>query len=149
MTLFIVSVATFGMMHLMPNGVCAGDARAELQPAEPAALTHKLGLDRPLYIQYAHWLDRLVLHFDLGYSYQRNQNVNDLIKETLGQSIYIVGLALFFTILLSVPLGVLQATRRNTRRPTTPSPRSPSSATRSRCSSSASCCATCSRCSST
>jgi peptide/nickel transport system permease protein len=113
-TLFIVSIATFGMMHLMPNGVVRGMLGQKATPEKIAELTHRLGLDQPLYVQYWRWLDRLALHFDLGFSYQRNQSVNDLMKETLGQSIYIVGLALFFTILISVPVGVLQATRRNT-----------------------------------
>lgn len=113
-TLFIVSVATFGLMHLMPNGVARAMLGRNYNPQNLANLNHKLGLDKPLYVQYGHWLDRLALHFDLGYSYQRNQSVNDLMKEDLGQSIYIVGLALFFTIVLSVPLGVVQATRRNT-----------------------------------
>lgn len=112
-TLFIVSVATFGMMHMMPNGIAHAMLGKNYNPVSVAALNHRLGLDQPLYIQYWRWLDRLVVHFDLGYSYLTNQSVDDLLKETLGQSVYIVGLALFFTILLSVPLGVLQATRRN------------------------------------
>jgi peptide/nickel transport system permease protein len=113
-TVFIVSIATFGMMHLMPNGIVRGMLGQHYDAQKAAALTHQLGLDRPVYIQYAKWLDRLVFHFDLGYSWTYHQNVSDLITENLGQSIYIVGLALFFTILFSVPLGVLQATRRNT-----------------------------------
>ena len=113
-TVFIVSIATFGMMHLMPNGIVRGMLGQHYDAQKAAALTHQLGLDRPVYIQYAKWLDRLVFHFDLGYSWTYHQNVSDLITENLGQSIYIVGLSLFFTILFSVPLGVLQATRRNT-----------------------------------
>jgi peptide/nickel transport system permease protein len=113
-TLFIVSVTTFGMMHLMPNGVARAMLGKNYNPVSLASLNHRLGLDRPLIVQYWTWLDRLVVHFDLGFSYLKNQSVNDLIKEDLGQSMYMVGLALFFTILLSVPLGVVQATRRNT-----------------------------------
>lgn len=113
-TVFIVSVATFGLMHLMPNGVVRGLLGQHYDPRLAAALTRQLGLDRPLYVQYGKWMDRLVFHFDLGYSWIYHENVSDLIKGSLGQSVYIVGLALFFTILFSVPLGVLQATRRNT-----------------------------------
>lgn len=113
-TVFIVSVATFGMMHLMPDGIVRGLLGQHYDPRLAAALTHQMGLDQPLYVQYWKWMDRLVFHFDLGYSWNYNENVSDLIKGSLGQSVYIVGLALFFTILFSVPLGVLQATRRNT-----------------------------------
>ncbi|MBS2535577.1 ABC transporter permease [Catenulispora sp. NF23] len=112
-TLFIVSIATFGMMHLMPNGVVRGMLGQRATPQTIAELTHRLGLDQPLYVQYWRWLDRLVVHFDLGTSYQKSQTVNALLKEDMGQSMYIVGLALFFTIVISVPVGVLQATRRN------------------------------------
>jgi peptide/nickel transport system permease protein len=113
-TLFIVSIATFGMMHLMPNGVVRGILGQRATPERIAALTHRLGLDQHLYVQYWRWLDRLLFHFDLGESNQGGgRNVSDLIKASLGQSVYIVGLALFFTILISVPVGVLQATRRN------------------------------------
>jgi peptide/nickel transport system permease protein len=82
-------------------------------PLKIAALHRQLGLDQPLYVQYWKWADQLFFHLDLGFSYQRSQSVNDLLRETLGQSMYLLGLALVITILISVPIGVLQATRRN------------------------------------
>jgi len=111
-TLFIVSLATFGLLHLMPNGVVRGMLGQKATPQQIAYLTHKLGLDQHIWTQYWIWLKKL-LHGDLGYSYIRNQSVNDLIKETLGQSAYLVGLSLLVTIVLAVPIGVVQATRRN------------------------------------
>lgn len=113
-TLFIVSVVTFGLMHIMPGGPVRGMLGRTANPVSIAALTHKLGLDQPLYVQYLKWADRLFFHFDLGYSYQRSQSVLDLLRETLGQSMYLLGLALTITILISIPIGILQATRRNT-----------------------------------
>ena len=112
-TLSIVSLATFGLLHLMPNGVVRGTLGPKATPQQIAYVTHKLGLDKPLWEQYWIWLKKL-LHGDLGMSYIRGQSVNDLIKETLGQSAYLVGLSLSLTIVLAIPLGVLQATRRNT-----------------------------------
>ncbi|NUR27495.1 MAG: ABC transporter permease [Catenulispora sp.] len=112
-TLFIVSIATFGLLHLMPNGVVRGMLGQRATPEQIAYLTHKLGLDRNIFDQYWIWLRKLA-HGDLGTSYQYNQTVDDLIKERLGQSAYLVGLALLITIVLAVPIGVLQATRRNT-----------------------------------
>ncbi|GAA2000407.1 ABC transporter permease [Catenulispora subtropica] len=111
-TLFIVSIATFGLLHLMPNGVVRGMLGQKATPDQIAYLTHKLGLDRNLFDQYWIWLKKLV-QGDLGFSYQYNQSVDDLIKERLGQSAYLVGLSLLITIVLAVPIGVLQATRRN------------------------------------
>jgi peptide/nickel transport system permease protein len=111
-TLFIVSLLTFGLLHLMPNGVVRGMLGQKATPAQIQYVTHKLGLDRHLWDQYVIWINKLI-HGDLGTSYLRNQSVNDLIKETLGQSAYLVGLSLLVTIVLAVPIGVLQATRRN------------------------------------
>ena len=112
-TLFIVSIITFGLLHLMPNGVVRGMLGQKATPLLIAQETHKLGLDRPLVVQYWDWLTKLA-HGDLGTSFQRNQSVDDLIRETLGQSMYLLGLTLVITIVLAVPVGVLQATRRNT-----------------------------------
>jgi len=111
-TLFIVSIATFGLLHLMPNGVVRGMLGQKATPEQITYLTHKLGLDRNIWDQYWIWLKKLA-HGDLGTSYQYNQTVDDLIKERLGQSAYLVGLSLLITIVLAVPIGVLQATRRN------------------------------------
>jgi peptide/nickel transport system permease protein len=112
-TLFIVSLATFGLLHLMPNGVVRGMLGQRATPQQIAYVTHKLGLDKHIWDQYWIWIKNL-LHGDLGTSYIRNQSVDNLVKETLGQSAYLVGLALLLTIVLAVPIGVLQATRRNT-----------------------------------
>jgi peptide/nickel transport system permease protein len=112
-TLFIVSLATFGLLHLMPNGVVRGMLGQRATPQQIAYVTHKLGLDKHIWDQYWIWIKNL-LQGDLGTSYIRNQSVDNLVKETLGQSAYLVGLALLLTIVLAVPIGVLQATRRNT-----------------------------------
>ena len=111
-TLFIVSLVTFGMLHLMPGGPAKGMLGQKATPANIAKLNHDLGLDKSLPEQYLVWLGHL-LRFDLGYSYLREVSISDLLRETLGQSAYIVGLALLVTIVVSVPIGLLQATKRN------------------------------------
>jgi peptide/nickel transport system permease protein len=77
------------------------------------ALTHEMGLDQPLPVQYFKWVGN-ALHGDFGYDYGNSQSVGSEISGTLGQSAYIVGLSLLFSIIISIPVGLLQAVRRNT-----------------------------------
>src|SRR5581483_1320488 len=82
-------------------------------PAQIQNLSHELGLDRPLYVQYGLWIGKL-LHGDLGFSYLRQSSVASLIGERIGRTLLLMGSALLLSILVAVPLGVYQAYRRNT-----------------------------------
>ena len=53
------------------------------RPELVAQIRHNLGLDKPWYIQYLKYLDRLVFHFDFGYSYQNNVSVKSQIFDRL------------------------------------------------------------------
>lgn len=114
LTIFIVTIVSFGLMHLVPTGLVHAmvGARQAGNPAAIAQVTHELGLDKPLIEQYWIWLTHL-LHGDFGYDYTYNQSVGSLISSRLGQSIYIVTLALIFSVLIAVPMGLIQATHRN------------------------------------
>ncbi|NUP53556.1 MAG: ABC transporter permease [Catenulispora sp.] len=109
-TLFIVSIVAFWLLHLMPDGVARGLLGPRATPELIAREEHQLGLDRTLVVQYGIWLTKL-LHGDLGTSPVYHQSVSALIGERLGQSAYLAALALLITVLLAVPVGVLQATR--------------------------------------
>jgi peptide/nickel transport system permease protein len=63
--------------------------------------------------QYLIWVGHLI-HGDFGYDYTYNQSVGSLIAGTLGQSMYIVFLALVLSMLIAIPMGLIQATHRNT-----------------------------------
>jgi peptide/nickel transport system permease protein len=114
-TVFIVTIVSFGLMHLVPTGLVHAlvGARQANNPAAVAQVVQELGLNHPLVEQYWIWLTHL-LHGNFGYDYTYNQSVGSLIAGTLGQSMYIVFLALFFSVLIAVPMGLIQATRRNT-----------------------------------
>jgi peptide/nickel transport system permease protein len=114
-TVFIVTIVSFGMMHLVPTGLVHAlvGARDANNPQAIAQVTHELGLDKPLVEQYWIWLTHL-LQGNFGYDYTYNQSVGSLIAGTLGQSMYIVFLALILSVLIAVPMGLIQATKRNT-----------------------------------
>ena len=91
------------MMMLPPNA-----SRDEIQ-----ALTAALGLDQPLYVQYARFLGRLA-RGDLGISLQHQQPAMPLVLERLPASLLLAVTALVIAVVVAVPLGLLAAARRGT-----------------------------------
>jgi peptide/nickel transport system permease protein len=70
------------------------------------------GLNRPLPIQYVVWISQ-VLRGDLGFSYKLNQSVDSLLVENIPRTLVLTGSATVIALGIAVPLGVLQAARRN------------------------------------
>ncbi len=110
---FGVSVLTFLMIHFIP-----GDAAqvmlgaADASPEKVAALRTKLGLDRPLVVQYALWIGH-ALQGDLGTSIWTGRPVLEEILGRVGVTLEVSLLSLAAAVALSVPLGCLMATLRS------------------------------------
>jgi peptide/nickel transport system permease protein len=112
-TLLGVTILTFILIHVAPGGPVLALAGDRATPQQIAQVTHALGLDQPLYVQYAKWIASLV-HGDLGFSYVKQAPVAVLIAQRLPQTLLLMGSALLLSVMLAVPLGVYQAYRRNT-----------------------------------
>src|SRR5690606_19632880 len=69
------------------------------------------GLDRPLVVQYAHYLWDLA-RGDLGTSFRQLRPVADILLEKIPWTLLLTGTSFIFTVLLGVPLGVAAAVRR-------------------------------------
>jgi peptide/nickel transport system permease protein len=106
-----VTILTFVLIHLAPGGPVGALAGEKATPAQIAALTHQLGLDKPLPQQYGAWLGAL-LHGDLGFSYAQQEPVLTLIWQRLPQTMLLMGFAIFVSVVIAVPLGVYQASKR-------------------------------------
>ncbi|MGB9278697.1 MAG: ABC transporter permease [Pseudonocardiaceae bacterium] len=108
----LVTVIVFILLHLLPGG----PARAQLGPrATPAAIAnfnHQMGYDRPVPIQYWDWLTQLVTG-NLGFSVKFNQSVVSLIGERLPKTLVLAVLSTLFALIVAIPLGMVQAVRRN------------------------------------
>src|SRR5256714_8018671 len=78
--LLLVSLITFVVFYALPSADPA-QLRAGRQPNPQLVeqIRHQLGLDQPWYVQYWRYMKRLVLHLDLGYSYQKNISVKGQI----------------------------------------------------------------------
>jgi peptide/nickel transport system permease protein len=77
------------------------------------AAQHKLGLDRPLHVQYVSWLTGIV-RGDFGVSLALNLPVSKLILERIPRTLELTLVAIVLALLMGVPLGVSAALRRGT-----------------------------------
>ena len=106
LTLLGVSVLVFGMVRLVPGTVVEqllGQA-AIASPEVVASFRAYFGLDRPVHVQYAHWLGG-VLRGDLGVSWLSGRPVVGLFAERLPVSAELALLAVAWSLLLGIPLG--------------------------------------------
>ena len=77
------------------------------------ALIRAMGLDRPVAERYVAWLGAAV-HGDLGSSLASDQPVAGLIADRLPNTLTLAGGALLLSCVVGIPMGILQALRRNT-----------------------------------
>ncbi len=109
--LFIVSIITFTLMHMVPGG--PWDSEKSLPDATVAILNQKYGLDKPIYEQYITWAGGL-LQGDLGPSYKyRDRSVNEILADGVLVTIQLGLMAFALSVLVGIPLGVIGALRHN------------------------------------
>ncbi|QRP42610.1 ABC transporter permease [Amycolatopsis sp. FDAARGOS 1241] len=111
LTLFLASVAIFGLTRLVPGSTVTAIAGSNATPATIQAITRDLGLDRPLPEQYWRWLHGL-LTGDLQRSAVLGQPIGQLIARGLGATVELTVAAAVLAALLAFVLGVLGATSR-------------------------------------
>ncbi|HEX5321727.1 MAG TPA: ABC transporter permease [Stellaceae bacterium] len=116
LTLFGISVIIFGLLRITPGNIAdiLFDAGGFIDPADKQRIEAELGLDQPVVVQYAAWIGGL-LHGDLGHSYQTEKPAIEEIAPRIPITARLAGLALTFSVLIGVPLGVISAVRQNTR----------------------------------
>ena len=116
LTLFGISIIIFVLLRLTPGNIAdiLFDAGGFVDPADKARIEADLGLDKPLPVQYVRWIGGL-LQGDLGISYQTERPAIQEIAPRIPITAKLAVLALTFSVLLGVPLGVISAVRQNTR----------------------------------
>ena len=109
-----VSIIVFMLMHITPGDpveMMIGDQHTT--PEEIAQLRAELGLDRPLHVQFIHFLEGLVT-FDLGRSYTQRVPVGDIIFPRLPATIELSVLSMVVALLIGIPVGIVSAVKRYT-----------------------------------
>ena len=113
--LLFVSFVTFGLVRLAPGDpvtIILGGRRVD--PATAEALRQQFGLVGDPLSQYVAWLGR-ALQGDLGDSFRLRQDVVGLIAGRLPLTIELIVLAILIAVVVAIPLGVIQAHRRDSR----------------------------------
>ena len=117
-TLIGVTLLIFVAMRVLPGDPLAtiegeGVGNVRLTPEQLAAARASLGLDRPYYVQYFSWIyDVLRGHF--GTSFWRGEPLIDLIMRRAPITVQIALMAVLFSWIIGLPIGMLSAARRNT-----------------------------------
>jgi peptide/nickel transport system permease protein len=114
-SLLIASLIVFTLPRLIPGDVVQLMLEEKAYAKDIEELRAKLGLDRPIYVQYFEWLGR-VLRGDLGESLWTRRPVLEEIGQRLPVTLELALFAALFATLISVPIGVISATRQDTLR---------------------------------
>jgi peptide/nickel transport system permease protein len=109
-TLFFVSVLVFVAIRVLPGDPAQVIMGTEGSPEAVARLREAMGLNRPLLVQYLHWLGG-ALRGDLGVSIQYDVPVGRLILSRLPVTLPLTLLAALFMVATAVPFGLYAATR--------------------------------------
>ena len=115
-TLLGAAALVFLIMRVIPGDVTllifGGDQASQVDPKQLAAMRHRLGLDQPLWVQFASWLWG-VLRFDFGTSLWTGRPVIEELLVRLPLSLELAILATIVSVLLAIPFGMLAAVRQD------------------------------------
>ncbi|CCQ51618.1 MULTISPECIES: ABC transporter permease [Crocosphaera] len=111
-TLIAISLVLFTILALAPGdplGEFASNPSITQEVRENIRRT--LGLDQPIHIRYIKWFLAFIKG-DLGYSFTSRSPVLELILQRLPTTLWVVGTAYIFSILIAFPLGIISAIKR-------------------------------------
>ena len=116
-TLFFASVIVFVTVRLIPGDIIdrmLSERDVSTDQLSREQLLKALGLDKPMYVQYFHWIGGIVFRADLGSSLWHNTPVWEMLGERLPVSFELGLMALTMALILAVPIGVYSAIRQDT-----------------------------------
>jgi len=111
-SLLIASLIVFTLPRLIPGDAVQLMLSEKAYAKDIAELRAKLGLDRPMYVQYVDWLGHVV-RGDLGESLWTRRPVLEEISQRLPITLTLAGFALTFALAIALPVGVISATRQD------------------------------------
>jgi peptide/nickel transport system permease protein len=112
-TLLLVSMIVFSIIRLVPGDPAQVLLGEGADKESVAALHQEMGLDKPLTVQYFHWLQQS-LRGNLGKSIATGDPVTELIAQRFPVSALVALVSVTFATLIAICAGVLAAWRRNT-----------------------------------
>ena len=111
--LLLVTAGVFALLHLTPGDPIDAMMAESVDATAKDALRRELGLDRPIPVQYAAWMGRL-LRGDLGRSIRNGEPVIENVSRRLRPSLELALFAMTISLVVAFPVGIVSAIRRNT-----------------------------------
>ncbi|MBN3522595.1 ABC transporter permease [Paenibacillus apiarius] len=111
--LLLASVIVFVFIRLLPGDPAMalyGDNIQKMTPADQLRIRENLGLDEPLHVQYAKWLEG-VMHGELGRSYLNGEPVSAILYHAAGPTVQLMLTGTLLTLLVSLLLGTYTGLR--------------------------------------
>ena len=110
----LASLAIWAMIYAVPGGPVGAMVGENATPEQVQAMTERLGLDRPVLVQYGAWLGK-ALRGDLGRSLQNRQPVMELILQRVPATLQLGVVAILIGLLIGVPIAILSALHPRSR----------------------------------
>lgn len=104
----------YGMIHLVPGDPASIVLGPRATPEMRAEIRERLGLDDPLPLQIVHYFGDL-LRGDLGTDIFTGRAVTAIVFEQLPHTLWLIGTAILWAILVGIPLGCFAALERGSR----------------------------------
>jgi len=111
LTLFLISVITFGVTTILPGDVATMIMGTQSNPAALSGLRKALGLNDPLIVQYGRWIGGMATG-DWGRSLVFKVSIADLLIQKIKASSLIVAMSMAIALSCAIPLGVWAAVHR-------------------------------------
>jgi peptide/nickel transport system permease protein len=110
--MWLMTITVFLIFFVGPGPAFVARVLAGRQatPIQVAAVAHRLLLDRPLYVQYGHFIWQL-LHGNLGYDYYHSQSVNTVLKSALPITLSLVFGAAILWLFMGLASGIVSAVK--------------------------------------
>jgi peptide/nickel transport system permease protein len=108
---FVVTLVTYIIFFLIPVDPARNACGQRPSQICIELATKTLGLDKPIYVQYARYLWRLTYHLDLGRSFETRQSVNQIVKRAAPVTASLAIGGMIVMILIAFPIGILSALR--------------------------------------
>ena len=113
--LIIVSFISFALMNLSsgdPAEIMLSSQGSVVTPQLLESVREDMGLNQPFVTQYLNWLKNII-HGDFGTSYASGRSVIVEMNEHLPYTIKLAGSAMIITLIVSIPLGILSAVKKD------------------------------------
>ncbi len=108
-----VATLVFSLIHLIPGDPVQSMLGDGASPESVSELRSRLGLDRPLYVQYLSFLNG-VAHGNLGTSLRTSEPVTTAIADRLPATFELAAAAMLVAVVIAIPLGVVAAANGGT-----------------------------------